>query len=221
MGESINPTVLERISRAMRPDFTRTIAARRIAAGLLVILAAALALRPDPDGAYRPVTVAVRDLSPGVTVTSQDVEIQKRTAATIPDGTAGLEQVVGSTLTGAVRRGEILTDARVLGSRLAELSAGRDARVVPLHLSDSAVLDVIRAGDVVDVLGAAMGAGTGGEGGPRLIATNAVVVGVSADSDGKYGGPGNDRIVLVALPAAAATALAGATLVQTVTLTIH
>ena len=52
MGESINPTVLDRVSRAMRPDFTRTIAARRIAAGLLVILAAALALRPDPDGAY-------------------------------------------------------------------------------------------------------------------------------------------------------------------------
>ena len=44
----------------------------------------------------------------------------------------------------SVRRGEILTDARVLGSRLAELSVGRDARVVPLHLSDSAVLDVIR-----------------------------------------------------------------------------
>jgi hypothetical protein len=31
----------------------------------------------------------------------------------------------------------------------------------------------------------------------------------------------NDRVVLVALPAAAANALAGATLVQTVTLTLH
>lgn len=221
MGESINPTVLDRISRAMRPDFARTIAARRVAAGLLVILAAAAALRPDPDGAYRPVTVAVRDLSPGVTVTAQDVEIQKRTAATVPDGTAGLEQVVGATLAGAVRRGEVLTDARVLGSRLAELSVGRDARVVPLHLSDSAVLDVIRTGDVVDVLGATPGAGAGGEVHPRLIAANAVVVLVSADANGRYRGPGNDRVVLVALPAAAATTLAGATLVQTVTLTIH
>lgn len=221
MGESINPTVRNRISRAMRPDFARTIAARRIAAGLLVILAAAAALRQDPDGAYRPVTVAVRDLSPGVTVTAQDVEIQKRTAATVPDGTAGLEQVVGATLAGAVRRGEVLTDARVLGSRLAELSVGRDARVVPLHLSDSAVLDVIRTGDVVDVLGATPGAGAGGEVHPRLIAANAVVVLVSADANGRYRGPGNDRVVLVALPAAAATALAGATLVQTVTLTIH
>ena len=221
MGESLNPTVRSRISRAVRPDFTRTIAARRIASGLLVILAAAAALRPDPAGADRPVTVAIHDLRPGVTVTAQDVETRLRTAATVPDGAAGLEEVVGATLAGAVRRGEILTDARVLGSRLTELSAGRDARVVPLHLSDSAVLDVIRTGDVVDVLGAATSAAGGGEVHPRLIAANAVVVLVSADSNGRYGGPGNDRVVLVALPAAAATALAGATLVQTVALTIH
>ena len=39
MGESLNPTLLERISRTLRPDFTRTVLARRIAAGLLVVLA--------------------------------------------------------------------------------------------------------------------------------------------------------------------------------------
>lgn len=51
------------------------------------------------------------------------------------------------------------------------------------------------------------------------MAANAIVVLVSARH--KSAGAGDDRVVLVALPAAAANALAGATLVQTVTLTIH
>ncbi|MGV1088587.1 MAG: SAF domain-containing protein [Mycobacterium sp.] len=217
MGTGLNPSALERISRALRPDFTRTVRARRIAAGLLVLLAAAAAVRPDPAGAHSLVAVAARDLSPGIALTVQDVRMEQRPTATLPDGTQAVDQVVGATLAGPARRGEVLTDARVLGSRLAELSAGRDARVVPLHLADSAVLDVIRTGDVVDVLGAASGA----DAHPRLVAANAVVVLVSPDGPTAARSSGNDRVVLVALPAAAATALAGATLVQSVTLTIH
>lgn len=149
--------------------------------------------------------------------------MENRSAATLPDGTDVSDRVIGATLAGPARRGEVLTDARVLGSRLAGLTAGRDARVVPLHLADNAVLDVIRTGDVVDVLGAAMGTTSGPDAHPRLIAANAVVVMVSPDPHGSpmSRGPGDDRVVLVALPAAAATTVAGATLVQSVTLTLH
>jgi hypothetical protein len=111
----------------------------------------------------------------------------------------------------------VLTDARLLGPRLAGLAAGPDARIVPLHLADAAVLDLIRPGDVVDVLGAP--SGDGGDAQPRMLAANAIVVLVSVKQ--KAAGAGNDRVVLVALPTGAANALAGATLVQTVTLTIH
>lgn len=214
----LNATALERFSRALRPDFTRTLRARRIAAAALVVLAAATALRPDPDGADREVTVAARDLSPGTALSATDVRIEKRSAATLPDGAEPLDRIIGATLAGPARRGEILTDARVLGPRLAGLNAGRDARVVPVHLSDNAVLDVVRSGDVVDLLGAAQGA-SGAESHPRLIAANAVVVMVSPT--GSSASRGEDRVVLVALPAAAATALAGATLTQSVTLTLH
>jgi hypothetical protein len=127
-----------------------------------------------------------------------------------------MDVVVGKTLAGPSRRGEVLTDARVLGSRLTGLAAGPDARVVPLHLADAAVLDLIRPGDVVDVLGAPS-AETDAH--PRVLAGNAVVVLVSAAATTP--GAGNERVVLIALPAPAANALAGATLVQTVTLTIH
>ena len=212
---SLNPTVPERLSAALRPDFTHTVLARRIAAGLLVVLAAASALRPDPAGTYVDVAVAAADLRPGTAVSAEDVGLQKRSAATLPDGVLrSLDQVVGSTVAGAARRGEILTDARILGSRLAGISAGPDARVVPLHLADAAVLDVIRPGDVVDVLGAPA---TEAEARPRMLASAAVVVLVSAAAAGH----GDDRVVLVALPTAAATAVAGASLVQTLTLTIH
>lgn len=184
------------------------------------MLAAAAALRPDPAGASRLVAVATHDLAAGTTLTGSDVRMENRSAAMLPDGTEVTERVVGATLAGPARRGEVLTDARVLGSRLAGLTAGPDARLVPLRLADNAVLDMIRPGDVVDVLGAAAGATSGPDIHPRLVAANAVVVLVSPNADLSRG-PGSDRVVLVALPAAAATALAGATLVQTVTLTIH
>jgi len=216
MSESLNPTLLERISRALRPDFTRTILARRITAGFLVVLAGVVALRPDPADATQDVAVAARDLSPGVLLTAGDVHLEKRSPTTLPDGAHTDLSIVGATLAGPVRRGEVLTDARVLGPRLAGLNAGGDARVVPLHLSDAAVLDLIRTGDVVDVLGAASAEP---DARPRVVATNAVVVMVSATA--KTVGASNDRVVLVALPTSAAHILAGATLVQTVTLAIH
>lgn len=218
MGESLNPTLLSRISQAVRPDFARTIKARRIAAGLLVVLAAVVAWRPDPDHTSHMVAVALRDLSPGIVLTADDVALRGRPSAMVPDGAVtDLSAVVGSTLAGPSRRGEVLTDTRVLGSRLTGLSAGPDGRVVPLHLADAAVADVIRPGDRVDVLGAPEAPAPGeADASPRVVATDAVVVLVSP----KPGG-GEERIVLVALPGPAATRLAAASLVQSVTLTIH
>jgi hypothetical protein len=217
MGEALNPTLGNRIRQLLRPDVTRTLLARRVAAGGLVVLAGIAALRPDPADRRSDVVVAARDLSPGVALSVSDVRLEKRSATTVPDGAqTRVDAVVGATLAGPARRGEVLTDARVLGSRLAGLTAGPDARVVPLHLADAAVLDLIRTGDVVDVLGA-IAADTESE--PKVLAANAVVVLVSAKQ--KSAGAGDDRVVLVALPAVAANAVAGATLVQTVTLTMH
>ncbi len=218
---ALNPTVRERLSRALRPDFARTVMARRVAAGVLVLLAGAAALRNDPAGSATKVAVAIRDLRPGITLTEQDVRLESRSTTTLPDGASTeLGTVVGATLAGPARRGEVLTDARILGSRVATLSAGPDARVVPLHLADAAVLDLVRTGDVVDVLGAGDHAGgAGDQDRPRVVASNVVVVLVSAAAKSPMAG--GDRVVLVALPAPAAHALAGATLVQTVTLAIH
>jgi Flp pilus assembly protein CpaB len=219
MGDSLNPNALSRLRSALRPDWSRTVAARRIAAGALVVLAAVAALRSDPDGDRSEIVVATRDLAPGIELTEDDVRLETRTATTVPDGSASdIAAVVGAMLAGPARRGEVITDVRLLGPRLAESAAGPDARIVPLHLADSALLDLIRAGDVVDVL-AATTPETGDDSRPRVIATDAVVVLVSEKQQGA--GSGSDRVVLVALPAHAANEVAGAALVQTVTLTFH
>lgn len=216
MGDSLNPSPIRRLAETLRPDWTRTVLARRIAAGGLVVLAAIAALRPDPGDERLAAVVAARDLSPGSTLTADDVKLETFNAATVPDGIqSDIATVVGATLTGPVRRGEVLTDVRVLTPRLAEAAAGPTARIVPLSLDESAVLDLIRPGDVVDVLAASPES----EARPRVVATDAIVVLVSAKPTGMGGG--TDRVVLVALPAHAANDVAAATLVQTVTLTLH
>jgi Flp pilus assembly protein CpaB len=216
MGDSLNPTVTSRLLAALRPDWSRTLAARRVAAGALVILAAVAALRSDPQGDRMEIVVATRDLAPGVELTADDLRLENRSSATVPDGSqSDVGAVIGATLAGPARRGEVLTDVRVLGPRLAESVAGHDARIVPLPLADSGLLDLVRPGDVVDVLAA----GSDADAQPQLVATDAVVVLVSEKPKGA--GSGSDRVVLVALPAHAANVAAAAALVQTVTLTFH
>lgn len=223
MGESLNPSLTSRVVHGLRPDWTRTVAARRVAAGMLVVLAAVAALRPDPSDGRTAVVVAARDLTPGVQLSADDLRIETHSSTTLPDGSqSDPEHLVGATLAGPARRGEVLTDVRVLSSRLSEAAAGPDARVVPLHLTDAALLDLVRPGDVVDVLAVSDSVGAGAADGlaverPRVVASDAVVVLVSPKSKETA----RDGVVLVALPVLEANEVAGASLSQAITLTFH
>lgn len=199
--------------------------ARRVAAGGLVVLAGIATLRSQTEGDYAQVVLAEHDLRPGAALTPSDVRLEKRLASTVPDGARSeVDAVVGSTLAGPARRGEVLTDVRLLGSRLAEAAigskAGPGARIVPLHLADGALIDLVRVGDVVDVLAApATASPETAHAAPKVVATDAVVVLVSAKE--KLQAADSDRVVLVALPARVANTVAGSALGQTVTLTLH
>ena len=218
MGESLNASLTSRLAAGVRPDWTRTAMARRVTAGALVLLAAAAALRPDPTEGRTDVVVATRDLAPGVELVASDVRVESRSVATVPDGatTSGTD-VVGATLAGPARRGEVLTDVRVLSSRLADATAGPDARIVPVHPTDAALLDLVRTGDVVDVLAVSEVVDGSGEQRSRVVATNAIVVLVSSASKDR----GRDGVVLIALPVLKANEVAGASLTQAITLTFH
>lgn len=216
MGNPLDPSLLDRLRRAVRPDWSRTPTARRVVAGGLVILAAVAAWRGDPRTEYTDVVVTVRDLAPGIELTAADVSLEARATPAVPIGAhTRVDAVVGATLAGPARSGEILTDVRMLGPRLADSAAGPDARIVPIPLADAALMDLLRPGDVVDIVAAPPDEVTEA----RLIATDAVVILVSAKDSGLAAR--NGRVVLVALPAAAAKAVAGVSLVQAVTMTLH
>jgi len=214
MGESLNPTLITRISAVLRPEWARTVLARRVAAAALVVLAGVAAVRSDPQGDRIDVVVAGRDITPGTTLTTDDVSLESRSARTVPDGVVtDVSSVLHSTLAGPARRGEVLTDTRVLGSRLTEATAGPGARIVGVHPADGALTDLVHPGDVVDVVTADDAADPPGA--PRVVAAGGIVVLVSDKQNH------DDRVVLVALPATAAVAVAGAALTQAVTLTLR
>lgn len=213
----VNPTLLTRIRQQLQPDWVHSVSARRATAAVLILLAAAAAVRAEPHGEHRSAVIAAHDLTPGVALTADDFRVESRLATTLPDGSLDEAPALpGATVAGPVRRGEVLTDVRLLGARLTQSTAGPDARVVPLSLADNAILDVVRAGDVVDILAAPQ---SDADATPQVIATNAVVVSVSARP--KSPTAAGDRVILVALPVTAANAVAGASLVQTITLTLH
>lgn len=189
-----------------RPAWLDGLLARRLLAGLLALLAGALALRGDPGTERAVVVVASRDLAPGALLTEADLRRTGHEAGTLPAGAVReASALVGATLTGAMRAGEVFTDLRTVNPRLAGVATGAaDARIVPLRLADPAVADILRAGDRVDVVGA----GDSERALPRTLATDAAVVLVSATGTGRDAEP----LVLVAMDTGHATTVAAASL---------
>ncbi|MCD2189058.1 SAF domain-containing protein [Actinomycetospora soli] len=194
----------------------RALLLRRIAAGVLVVLAVVLGAlgAASPEVAGSPVVVASRDLTPGEAVGPADVAVVGRPPDTVPEGAlTAAAAATGGRLVGGVRAGEVLTDVRLVGPDAARASAGAaDGAGVPLRLADPAVAALVRPGALVDVVG---GAREGTEGG-AILAPGARVLAVL---------PGEDRssspVVVVALPGPVAARVAAATIGQDVTLTLR
>jgi len=190
---------------------------RRLTAAALVLLAAALALRPNESRATptRPVLVAAHDLAPGATLTPDDVRViavpdEVRPAAAL----ASAEEVSGRVLAGAATAGEPITGARLVGPENTRLATGGTGAVaVPVRLADAAVADLLSPGTRVDVV-TADPHGTGG----ALLAANATVVTVRT-ADRAPGGAG--RLVVIAMSPDTATRVASISLGQPVTVTLR
>jgi Flp pilus assembly protein CpaB len=208
-----------------RPSWADATRARYLLAAALAVLAAVLTLRGDPGTHRTEVVVAAHDLAPGRTLTAGDLRRVSRPAGTLPAGALHeMATVQGGTLTAAMRDGEVFTDLRVVGPRLAAVVVGGpDARIVPIHLADSGVADILRAGDRVDVVAAEPGA-DGGRTTPPVLATDAVVVLVAGAEPGtdppRSRGP-SARILLIALDGPHAAAVAAASLRTALTVVFH
>lgn len=216
---SLQPTLPDRIAERLRPGRARAGTARRVGAGLLTALAIVLALRGNSDTEQVPVVIAARDLTPGRILTADDLTIADRDSSSLAAGSlTDPANAVGHTLAGPVPSGEILVDARLVGPRLASAATGdEEARVVPIRLADAGVGELLREGDLVDVVTVA--------GGPDVAVPDAhvlargaiVVLAQRADSARDR----HDRVILVALEPDQATAVAAASLVSALTVTLH
>ena len=217
---TLGPTLSHRLAQLTRPNWARTIAARRVAAALLAALAVALFFRGDPDSQHVPVVVASHDLSPGHVIEPDDVRTVAHESGSAPDGVIrDPNAVLGRTLAGATRKGQTLTDIAVIGPRLAAVSVGTaDARIVPVRLADAGFAELLREGDRVDVLTAGSDPDSHQPAATTPLATDAAVVLVSQAKGGRGGA---ERVVMLALPAPAASAVAIASLTNALTVVLR
>jgi Flp pilus assembly protein CpaB len=142
----------------------RTLAAhvavrRRLVAAILTgiaVLSGLDALRPQAPATVR-VWVAARDLAGGQPLRAGDLRPERLPTADVPTGALRAAAAAsGRLLAAPMRRGEPLTDVRLVsGSLLAATGAPGDV-AVPVRVDDGvAAVSLVHAGDLVDVIATA------------------------------------------------------------------
>lgn len=125
------------------------LAHRRLLAFLLTAAAVAIGLaaaRPAPPQTVT-MAVAARDLTAGTVLTRADLAAVEVPPGGVPDEV--LEDPLGKTLAAPLRRGEPVTDVRVVGP---ELTAGHpDLTAVPVRFPDAGMAGLLHVGDSVDL----------------------------------------------------------------------
>ena len=128
---------------------------RRLLALGCVLLAAVTAMgarHEPPPAAAGSVVVAARDLPAGAQLTDADLRVLAWPVNLRPPGAMSRPaQVIGRRLAGPIRADEALTGTRLAG---ADLTAGLppQLRAVPVELAGSAMPDLVRVGDRIDLL---------------------------------------------------------------------
>lgn len=164
---------------------------RRLLAALLTGVAVAAGLRAvtAPPPATVSVLVAARDLPAGAELEADDLLAARFAPGSAPDGVAA--DPTGRILAAPVRRGEPVTDVRLVGPQLTEGLA--DLTATPVRLPDAGMVGLLHVGDRIDLVAA----DPRGEG----AATVAADVPVLAIPSEQAGGPGTaglpGRLVVV------------------------
>lgn len=196
---------------------------RRAIASVLTALAvvcAVLVLRPPPQPEAE-VLVAARDLDATAPLSGDDLTPLVMAERSVPDGAlAPGDPTSGLSLNAPVRRGEVLTDARL--SDPPALRYGADMVAVPVRVADPGAVGLLSPGSRVDVLAAT---GADGFGGPHPGPGHAVevvgdrpVLAVPAE-EGPSGEVG--ALVLIAATSEEARALAGHATTSRLSVTIR
>ncbi|WP_182525766.1 SAF domain-containing protein [Nocardioides dongkuii] len=185
-----DPVHRSRPQRVLRAVRRAVLARRRLLAAVLtaVAVAAGLQAATAPPPATRSVTVAARDLPAGSVIGAGDLTTSAFAPGSVPADLVA--EPVGGVLAAPLRRGEPVTDVRLVGPAL---TAGRpDLVALPVRLPDAAMAGLLRAGDVVDLVAADPQGGK-----PALVASGVPVLALPDAATG----PGTDglsgRLVVV------------------------
>ena len=186
---------------------------RRLLAALLFCVAAAMAVQ-QLTPASPPTTavmVAGRDLPAGHALGSGDLLATAVSPRMVPDGALGPSATwTGRQVSGPLRRGEVLTDASLLGTGLL-IGAASGSQAVPIRLSDPATVALLRQGQLVTVV-LSTTVGLDGPTTNEVLAENVPVLWTPAlaQPGGLLPAQENEGILVVAATAAQAVQLAGA-----------
>ena len=204
-------TALGSVRSTVRRAWRRVLARRRPLAALFAALAVLTAVRAasqDPDPTVE-VLVAAADLPGGTTIGTSDVVVAHFREDTAPAGALRpADQAVGRVLAAPLRRGEALTDVRLVTPGLLAGYPGLVA--TPVRVADAASAALLRVGDRVDLVAADP------EGRTAVpVARRAPVVALPRSATADQGlEPGG--LVVVAVPEEQALTLARAAVTQVV-----
>jgi len=190
---------------------------RWFAAGFagLAVAAALTALAPAGPHVVH-VVAAARDIPPGTVLSDDDVAVVGLLPGTVPTG--ALRDPVSATgrvVAAPLRRGEPLTDVRLVGpSLLGTLEGGLVA--TPVRIADAGAVRLLRAGDVVDVLAASTD--RSGVAAARAVASDVRVLAVPSPDDSAFD---DGALVVLATTSGTAALLARAGVTSRLSVTIR
>ena len=175
---------------------------RRTIAALLAVVGALLLVGTFHGSSNVSVKtlVATNEIASGSVIGVRDVELRNLPIHLVADGSFhSTTDAVGEIAVGAIRRGEVITDARVVAPALLSES-GKVA--IAITLNDSANAQLVHAGDHVDVLVSQPGAfATNGALPARIVASDVEVLSAKSHEQG--------GVVVLAVSAKDAQAIAG------------
>ncbi|MDV2421463.1 SAF domain-containing protein [Corynebacterium tuberculostearicum] len=216
------------VSTLRTPGHRRGVVVRRAIAVALLIAALASALSAAKE--LPRVPVFSRDLPAGAELALADVDLARLPSSSIPDSAVAAkpEELTGRVITAAAGKGEVVTDARLLGEDLVSSLVGGSeaaaARMIPVKLAEPDIIPHLHHGDTVDVVTAVDAASSPSDVGEgeapttptaRVIATGGRVVSTSSAE-----GEASSSTVLLALPHDHANDVAAASLSQPLTVVI-
>lgn len=221
-GRGRPPSLPRMPSRALDPRLSaltrgvrRAVLRRRrlLAAACLAgaVLTGLQAVAPPPPPTV-PVLTAARDLAAGRVLGPDDLRTARFASGTEPSGGTTAAEAVGRVLAAPLRRGEPVTDLRLVSPDL--LSGYPGLVAAPVPLPDPAVAGLLRVGDRVDLLAADP---RGGE--ATVLADDAPVIALPAAPDG-MAAEARTRLVVLGLTESASRQVAAASVQAYLAITI-